>query len=172
MSLKKRKTLAERKMESKKPIKRHKALKPLSREHHHGLLLCWKIRQGLKLEVEPQRMKNYTDWFKLQYLYPHFEAEEEFVFPVLGAENQLVKKALSEHRRLKRLFNKKTEIFKALNLIEEELDEHIRYEERVLFNEIQQIASPEQFQEIEEKHHAIAFSDDEWDDHFWDPKKK
>lgn len=155
----------------KKPIKRHEALKPLSREHHHGLLLCWKIRQGIKLEVEPQRMKNYTDWFKKIYLYPHFEAEEEFVFPVLGDENQHVKKALAEHRRLKRLFDDDGEIIKALSLIEEELDGHIRFEERILFNEVQQVASPEQFEEIERKHHAIPFSDDDWKDHFWDRKK-
>lgn len=155
----------------KKPIKRHEALKPLSREHHHGLLLCWKIRQGLKLEVEPQRMKNYTDWFKQSYLYPHFEAEEEYVFPVLGDEHLHVKKALAEHRRLKRLFDDDDEIIKSLSLIEEELDGHIRFEERILFNEVQQIASPGQFEEIERKHHSIPFSDDDWEDHFWDPKK-
>lgn len=154
-------------MERKKPIKRHESLRPLSREHHHGLLLCWKIRQGLKDGVEPQRMKNYIDWFKGQYLYPHFKAEEEFVFPVLGAENGLVKKALAEHRRLKRLFNQDFDVLKALSLIEEELDGHIRFEERVLFNEVQQAASPDQFLEIEKKHHSIAFSDDHWDDHFW-----
>lgn len=159
-------------MEKKKPIKRHESLKPLSREHHHGLLLCWKIRQGIKFKVEPQRMKDYIDWFKQKYLYPHFEAEEEFVFPVLGPENKLIKKALSEHRRLKRLFNQQSEVIKALSLIEEELDEHIRFEERILFNEIQKIASPNQFEEMEEKHHAIAFSDDEWKDHFWNPKEK
>lgn len=158
-------------MEKKKPIKRHEALKPLSREHHHGLLLCWKIRQGIKLEVDHARMKNYTDWFKKQYLYPHFEAEEEFVFPVLGEENQHVKKALAEHRRLRRLFDQDSEVIKALSLIEEELDAHIRFEERVLFNEVQQIATPEEFDEIEDKHHGIAFSDDDWQDHFWDPKR-
>lgn len=41
-----------------KSIKRTKALQPLSRDHHHGLLLCWKIRQGIKLNVEPERIKN------------------------------------------------------------------------------------------------------------------
>ena len=30
------------------PIKRSEYLKPLSRDHHQGLLLCWKIRTGLK----------------------------------------------------------------------------------------------------------------------------
>jgi iron-sulfur cluster repair protein YtfE (RIC family) len=158
-------------MENKKPIKRHESLKSLSREHHHGLLLSWKIRQGIKLDVEPRRMKNYTDWFKKEYLYPHFEAEEKFVFPVLGSEDLLVKRALAEHRRLRRLFNQQSDILKALSLIEEELDKHIRFEERVVFNEIQKIATPDEFKEIEKNHHALPFSDDDWEDHFWNQKK-
>lgn len=158
-------------MEKKNPIKRHEALKPLSRDHHHGLLLCWKIRQGIKFGVEPQRMKRYTDWFKGVYLYPHFEVEEQSVFPVLGSENEHVKKALAEHRRLKRLFDDGEEFLKTLSLIEEELEGHIRFEERVLFNEVQQVASARQFEEIERKHHTIPFSDEEWDDHFWERKK-
>ncbi|WP_286761186.1 hemerythrin domain-containing protein [Salegentibacter sp. UBA1130] len=151
----------------KKPIKRHEALKPLSREHHHGLLLCWKIRQGVKKEVEVARIKAYTEWFKIHYLDPHFEAEEEHIFPVLGNEHELVKRALKEHRRLKRLFSQDTEVEIALNNIEEELDSHIRFEERVLFNEIQEVASAEQLADIEKHHNGIQFSDDDWQDHFW-----
>ncbi|APS37420.1 hemerythrin domain-containing protein [Salegentibacter sp. T436] len=152
----------------KKPIKRHEALKPLSREHHHGLLLCWKIRQGVKKEVEVARIKAYTEWFKIHYLDPHFEAEEEHIFPVLGNEHELVKRALKEHRRLKRLFSQDTEVEIALNNIEEELDSHIRFEERVLFNEIQEVASAEQLAYIEKHHNGIQFSDDDWQDHFWE----
>jgi len=40
------------------PIKRSIALQPLSREHHHGLLLCWKIRTGLKKGIDIDRIKN------------------------------------------------------------------------------------------------------------------
>lgn len=39
------------------PIKRHPSLQPLSREHHYGLLLSWKIREGFKREVPPERIK-------------------------------------------------------------------------------------------------------------------
>lgn len=152
----------------KKPIKRHEALKPLSREHHHGLLLCWKIRQGVKKEVEVARIKAYTEWFKIHYLDPHFEAEEEHIFPVLGNNHELVKRALKEHRRLKRLFSQDTEVEIALNNIEEELDSHIRFEERVLFNKIQEVASAEQLADIEKHHNGIQFSDDDWQDHFWE----
>ena len=40
-----------------KPLKRHAGLVELSRDHHHGLLLSWKIRQGLKKEIEPEAGK-------------------------------------------------------------------------------------------------------------------
>lgn len=151
----------------KKPIKRHEALVPLSREHHHGLLLCWKIRQGVKLNVDVHRMKDYANWFKKIYLDPHFEAEEEYIFPILGNDNELVQRALAEHRRLKRLFEQESEIEKALSQIEEELDSHIRFEERVLFNEIQQLATSEQLEAVEKHHNGINFSDEDWKDHFW-----
>jgi len=131
------------------PIRRNEALKPLSRDHHHGLLLCWKIRQGIKPNVEPERIKKYLDWFWISYLKPHFEIEEKYVFPVLGNENELVKQALAEHRKLKRLFENEDAISKAISLIEEELEKHIRFEERVLFNEIEKVASSEQLLQIE-----------------------
>ncbi len=131
------------------PQKRDKALQPLSREHHHGLLLCWKIRTGIKKNIEPQRIKMYLDWFWLSYLKPHFENEELYVFPVLGNENELVKQALAEHRELKRLFESENDLHKSIGLIEEELEKHIRFEERVLFNEIQAVANSEQLLQIQ-----------------------
>jgi hypothetical protein len=75
-----------------KPIKRSEFLKPLSREHHRGLLFCWKIRAGIKKNVEVSRIKKYADWFYQNYLVPHFEVEEKYVFPILGNENEFIKK--------------------------------------------------------------------------------
>ena len=141
------------------PIKRNESLKAISREHHHGLLLCWKIRTGIKRQIEPERIKKYSDWFYTSQLLPHFELEEQHIFTLLGNENELVKKALSEHRRLKRLFESETEVMKNLTLIEEELESHIRFEERVLFNEIQLIATEEQLQEIKRIHTEEKFLD-------------
>lgn len=119
-----------------KPIKRHKALQPVSREHHFGLLLSWKIRKGFKLNIELERIKAYTDWFWEHHLVPHFNFEEHFMFPILGNEHKLVKKAIREHNRLSRLFTATDKIEQNLSLIEEELIAHIRFEERVLFKEI------------------------------------
>ncbi|TYB77069.1 hemerythrin domain-containing protein [Bizionia myxarmorum] len=152
-------------MESK-PLKRHKALQPLSREHHHGLLLSWKIRAGFSKEVSAERMKTYADWFFEHHLIPHFELEENEIFSILDSEHELVKKAMADHRRLKRLFSDDTEVEKSLSKIEEELEQHIRFEERILFPEIQKAATEEQLQHIAKIHQPESFEDNLADE-FW-----
>ncbi len=148
-----------------KPIKRSVALKPLSREHHHGLLLSWKIREGFNRNVEIERIKRYTDWFWKHHLQAHFEFEENYVFPILGQENELIIRALKEHNRLQQIFTATDTVKKNLSSIEEELVSHIRYEERVLFKEIQSIASDNQLEIIEKEHSKNTI--DEWEDEFW-----
>ena len=37
-----------------KPLKRNPNLVPLSREHHYGLLFCWKLKQGLANGTDPE----------------------------------------------------------------------------------------------------------------------
>lgn len=154
-------------MKAPTPIKRSKALQSLSHEHHYGLLVCWKIRTGFKKSIKIERMKAYTDWFFETSLLPHFNIEEEFIFPMLGNENDLVKKALTEHRRLKRLFEDETDIIKSLSLIEEELENHIRFEERILYNEIEKVASKKQLNLIM-KIHSESNSNGDWGDKFWE----
>ncbi len=153
--------------ETDKPIKRSEFLKPLSREHHHGLLFCWKITAGIKKDVEVSRIKKYADWFYENYLIPHFEVEEKYVFTILGNENELIKKAVSEHRSLKRLFESTTDFQKNIGLISEELIAHIRFEERILFGEIQKIATAEQLLSIEFNHSDEKFVDN-LTDPFWE----
>nr|AWJ66170.1 hemerythrin HHE cation binding region [uncultured bacterium] len=148
------------------PIKRDQALIQVSRDHHHGLLLCWKIRTGFSKGVEVGRIKRYTDWFFETHLVPHFNLEEKYILPILGNKNELVKRALTEHRRLIRLFCNDCEIEKSLSLIEEELEKHIRFEERVLFNEIQKVATAAQLKIISELHDNEKFQDNKKDE-FW-----
>lgn len=155
-------------MEEKvKPIKRHKAIQSFSREHHFGLLVSWKIRQGFKKEIDLNRIKKFTDWSFKNYIKPHFEAEEKYMFPLFSDDNKLKKKAIADHRRLERLFNDNEDIKRALSLIEEELDAHIRFEERNMFNHIQEIATEGQLQQIERFHKEIKETQ-EWKDKFWE----
>lgn len=153
-------------MEEKKPIKRHISLQPLSREHHQGLLLCMKIRKGLAKKVALDRISNYVQWFYEEYLEEHFRAEESSVFPILGNHHELIKRALAEHRRLIRLIENRENLERSLHAFEEELEKHIRFEERVLFNEIQSIATPEQLKVLEKVLSEGTICDN-WSDQFW-----
>lgn len=147
-------------------MKRTEALKPLSREHHHSLLLCWKIKTGISKGVKFERMKKYTDWFFDEHIQSHFQEEEKYIFPVLGNDHPMVKKALSQHRRLERLFKDDKDPERSLSLIEEELEKHVRFEERKLFNAIQEVATREELQKIEDSHNAQDFEENV-DDEFW-----
>lgn len=154
-------------MEYEKPLKRHEALKPLSRQHHFGLLFCWKLQKGFDKNIHIERIKSYADWFFKNEIIPHFEIEEDHIFPVLGNENPLIKRALKEHRSIKQLFRDHENPKKSLSLLEEELKAHIRFEEKVLFTEIQKLATHEELKFIE-KIHVQPESKDPYPDPFWE----
>lgn len=151
-----------------KPIKRSKALQGVSREHHYGLLLCWKIRKGFSRGIAEERINKYVDWFYSTHLIPHFQLEENYIFPILDSGHVMVKKALSQHKRLHGLFtgSNTKKLSKSLSLIEEELEQHIRFEERVLFKEIQKIATEEELKTISKIHTNEKFNDNT-NDPFW-----
>ncbi len=151
------------------PIKRHQALQPLSRDHHHGLLFCWKIRSGVKRGIDISRMKAHASWFWNSHLVSHFAEEEAVVFPILGMENELIKQAIAEHAELKKLFSQEEMDYEFLNYLQVALEKHIRFEERILFNEIQEVASPEQLA-IVNQHNAAEQEELEWEDDYWNWK--
>lgn len=153
-------------MNSNRSTKRHLSLQPLTKEHHNTLSLCWKIQKALIKNIEPARIKRYADWFYKTELHPHFEIEEKYIFTILGNKNELVKRALEEHRRIKRLFESPVDPSISLRKIEEELENHIRFEERVLFNIIQEIATEKELALISIKHDRII-NKEEWNDPFW-----
>ncbi len=147
-------------------IKRHESLQSFSREHHQGLVLCRKIEKGLDKNIPPLRIKAYADWFYQNHLVPHFTLEEKFVFPVLGNTHTLVIQALNEHQELHTLFHESDNLKNVLKKILEKLKNHIRFEERILFNAIQEVASKEELQTILQKHKETDFCDNLTDE-FW-----
>lgn len=149
-----------------KPLKRHKALQPLSREHHHGLLLCWKIRAGIQKKVATTRIQTYADWFFETHLIPHFEIEEAHIFSLLNKNHEGVQQALTDHNHIKNLFSETAKTTETLQIIEETIVKHIRFEERILFPEIQKVATEAQLLQIEKIHQPEAFEDNLHDE-FW-----
>lgn len=153
-------------MDKKKPQKRHLSLQPLSREHHQGLLLAFKIGKGISKEIEGNRIKKYVQWFYENYLLNHFTSEEKFAFPLLGNGHKLVKQALEEHQIIKSyIYSDDTseELFKNLQAL---LKAHIRMEERELFNLIEAEASEKELEELEKQLHeeefCLKYSDEFW----------
>lgn len=140
----------------------------LESEHRDCLLLCWKIREGFRNDIALNRIKKYVDWYWNNHLKFIFEIEENHIFSTLPADDKLRKKVLSQHRKLRKLFEVKneSEYLKSLTLIEEELELHIRFAEKDVLNEFMKTATPSQIKEIEEKSQCVACK--EWKDLFWE----
>ena len=151
------------------PLKRHQALVSFSRDHHNGLLLVWKIREGEKQNVDPKRVADYVLFAFKEELEPHFNDEEKWLFPELPANNPGRLKAEADHQFIRQLVEDLRTMpdMTLLTRFADALEAHIRFEERELFNEIQQIPE-ERLAPIEERFlgHTCA-TDDGWGDTFW-----
>jgi hypothetical protein len=80
-----------------KPIKRSNELKALSREHHDGLLLCWKINTGLNKNIALDRITSYLVDFFDHSIEAHFAEEENYVYPLIDPGHKDRKEAEAQH---------------------------------------------------------------------------
>ena len=158
-------------MGKKYPLKRHEALVKFSQEHHNGLLLCWKIRQGIKHKIQPDRISAYTLFFFEEDLKKHFKEEEETLFPRLDPSDPLRLQAIGEHQQIYSLIERiRNEMagHDELNEFADALDKHIRFEERILFNHIQTRLQDAELTELANSHeHSACDIDARWNDPFW-----
>lgn len=158
-------------MEDTTPIKRHPAIVSFSKDHHFGLLLVWKIRQGLSRQVEAVRISNYVLFFFKEDLEQHFRDEEALLFCRLPVDDGLRKRAEADHLAINDLVasigeNKADTAL--LTSFAGLLEKHIRFEERELFNHLQENISGKDLEEISRRFPGShADIDPKWDDHFW-----
>ena len=148
------------------PIKRNPNIKPLSREHHHGLLFCWKLVQGEKLAVDVARVTGYIDFFWKNRLKGHFDKEEQLLFKLL--DDPISKEGFLQHETIRQ------QIDLCLSSVVEWLDcmklsqlinSHIRFEERVLFPHYEKNIPQENLVKIGSK---LADQADEGEDGYLD----
>ncbi len=149
------------------PIKRHKILQPVSREHHHTLLLVWKIRKGFSKKVDSERIRTYVKWFFENHIFHHFEFEEKYLYPILPPSHTMLIKALEEHKQIKEYYFADNNMQENLMAMADLLESHIRFEEREMFNEIQSTASEAQFELISKSTNEGKFIENETDK-FWE----
>lgn len=127
-----------------KPLKRNPSLQPLSREHHDGLMLCFKIRQAIAAGADPEKITTFIHWFSREHLEPHFAAEEKYLLPLLAADDHLSARTLEEHSVLRSYFKRPLLTTEELSHFAALLDDHIRFEERILFQALQSSVSEEE----------------------------
>ena len=115
------------------------ALLPITRDHQMGRLGCWRIKEGIVRDVEPERICNYLQHFWVHFLEPHFSQEERFLFQ--DRKDGRVAAALKEHAELRSMVQT---ILDAEHPSLEQLadfiitlDSHIQFEERLLFPYLQ-----------------------------------
>ncbi|MFN3695704.1 MAG: hemerythrin domain-containing protein [Ignavibacterium sp.] len=143
-------------------MKRHKSIVILSRDHQKGLMLAQLLKKnapaykGLPSDIEG-KMKYAIETFRSD-LNIHFEDEEKILFPVAAGKSnecdQLINELIDEHKffyeKIPALVNS-TELLDEMDLIGCKLEEHIRKEERILFNLIQEILTEDELKSVKSK---------------------
>lgn len=163
-------------MKPAKPIKRNAAIVEFSRDHHFSLLLVWKIREGIKKAIACDRISHYVLHFYETELSPHFHNEEILLFSKIAIDNNLRNTAEADHAAIGRLvatLQKNPSDQKLLLQIADVLEKHIRFEERQLFNYLQEAIPENELAAI-----ALKLKNREhepesaWSDPFWEKNKK
>lgn len=134
------------------PLKRHPALAPLSREHHHALLLARGLQRGVsshlraELPSDPPALAAHVCAYFDTHLTPHFRAEELVMDAVRAGDPELVEACrvvASEHARLGQMIDSLRQPMEAgaqldqLDRFGALLEAHVRSEERSLYEGVQ-----------------------------------
>lgn len=134
---------------------RDPSLIPLSRQHHNGLALCVYIRRAYEQSRdEPAHWQAEMVRAWEGEIRPHFEAEEQVLFPRAASEPELasiVEELLGQHLRLREYFSKavlgtleKRDLLEFADL----LTSHIRLEENQLFEGCQRVLGADELAQI------------------------
>jgi len=153
-----------------RPLKRSEQLKSLSREHHSGLLFSWKIKEGVRIGISTERLKNYLNYFVKEHLMDHFEKEEKLLFDKV--DDPVCIQAKKDHSVLKAQVQtiNVSPVIDTKNFIDfiEILNNHIRFEERVVFPLLEKVLDKQTLNSInDELELADHTFKDEYLDEFW-----
>ncbi|MGE5521080.1 MAG: hemerythrin domain-containing protein [Candidatus Dadabacteria bacterium] len=153
-----------------KPIKRNPNILLLSKDHHFTLLFCWKIREGLKHAVDPERIKKYVQHFWNTNMLAHFREEEIILFSKVVDEK--VQNAINDHHSIEEQVEQITQSplngsTTSLSKLAEMVDTHVRYEERELFPYLERQLTADQLETIGKELKYKQVLQDDYPDEFW-----
>jgi hemerythrin-like domain-containing protein len=159
-------------------ILRHATLQPLSRQHHQGLLVSLLLEKGLKKNASLKEMRDFIIQFWEEELRLHFEKEDFLFLPLAYKYPQLLEGLIqlkNEHQEIRLLIQKlnneaRSEQHETIISFAKILEKHIRFEERQLFNIIQEtlpedemIDFGEELKSISEKDFCTTYSVKFWE---------
>jgi hemerythrin-like domain-containing protein len=134
---------------------RDKSLIPLSRQHQHALALCVRLDRAIQNgPIDPEPWQAEIVQIFEQEIAVHFSAEEEELFPPAAKFPELrplVQELVAEHALLRDLFNRarsRSLDQQALASFATALVQHIRNEERQLFEGMQKLMSAEELETL------------------------
>lgn len=155
---------------NQQPIKRSEYIMAISRDHHAGLLLCWKIKEGIRKNIPLGKVLKFVNFFWDRHLKEHFREEEALLFD--RVDDDMSRQAKSEHLMLEHhvelLNNNPSQTHEYLEFADL-LTQHIRFEERVLFPHLEATlpaATLKQVGEYLSSQHSVSVGDD-YPDEFW-----
>jgi hemerythrin-like domain-containing protein len=141
-------------------VKRHPALVALSDDHHHELVQARRLLAAADAPTDARldAARGYVDAFFTDTI-EHFRREEETVFPLYArqreADGELLDRTLREHMELHGLARALRAEVAAGDVSGETLAElgsllrdHVRLEERELFEELQRVVPTEELDRL------------------------
>ena len=146
-------------------MKRNPHLIPLSKEHHFGLLFCWKLKQGVQKQAQPDVMRSYVQHFWQRQLQEHFALEDKALGRLLEPHHEMQQRLKEEHQLLGRRIadvmsgtkSKPADFLELADL----LTRHIRFEERELFPYLEETLTAGQMEGIGRQLSAQELIDDD-----------
>lgn len=124
-------------------MKRHDNLQPLSRQHHNELMACLLLRKGIKKKADLGIMQDFIRQFWKADLSEHVALEERKLIPFLMSYSDFRSYAAilhNEHELIQHIYERNSNgqiSYRNLELFAETLEQHIRFEERVVFEHMQ-----------------------------------
>ncbi len=159
-------------------LHRDQALQPLSRQHHQGLMVSLLLSKGLKKNLTTKPMRDFILQFWQDDLQKHFEIEEQYLTPIAKSYamlEPLITRMLMEHQQMLLIINRinneaRAEQLETIKEFADKLEQHIRFEERELFEQIQQTLSVQEMSELNKAFQTIIEKDfcERYPNKFWE----
>jgi iron-sulfur cluster repair protein YtfE (RIC family) len=134
-------------------MRRSRALAPLSRDHHHALVVATRLRRVTPFTAESARDAFLAYWN--QEGHEHLREEEEILLPAYGRHanphHPLIARVLCEHITIRALACAVGETSPPIATLQElglALSDHVRLEERSLFPLIEETVPPAELERL------------------------